>query len=507
MRPFPDGLRIVTGDPNSKSPPAFAQFVCQAGADGMVRSQGTNFNFNTDCPAGMKVNLFFPQCWDGLNLYLPGSAHMTWPAGGPASTIKTGGCPWSHPIKLPTLMLEYTFHPESYNPGVALAGNLAWANGDTTGFGIHGDFINAWDRSVFSAALNDTSCVGQAYSIPMESCNSMAARYDTAKAAKCVPDKGILKESFGNADLVAIPRLPGCNPLWGANGTKPKCSPAIPALDVTALKRTDGSYIAAASQQANVVLPTTPGWTFIACITGNSFTNGVSFVDNKLSQTTCQEACLKTGFSYAAVGGHQDTCMCATGIEPTAPMATGMCTLPCPGNSTQTCGNSYVFSVFYAGPGTVNADEHDVDIGCYSNPSTITNGLLGKAFYKFLSSTMTVESCSQACINRNATWALTTAAVNCYCGQGTLMDNIGTGTFVPDTQCTTKCPGNSSEICGDSYRSSVYNLTNSGYEQKTAQKPAGWQGKWYFIMCAPYKGKLWNKSIDFADYYIPTLID
>jgi hypothetical protein len=87
----------------------------------------------------MKTNLLFQQCWNGKDLWLPDSAHVVRPTGG---STKSGACPWSHPIKLPTLLLEYTWRTFEYNPGAPLAGNLAWANGDTTGYGIHGDFVN-----------------------------------------------------------------------------------------------------------------------------------------------------------------------------------------------------------------------------------------------------------------------------------------------------------------------------------------------------------------------------
>lgn len=138
--PFPDGLRSIAGNPSNKIPPYYANFVCQIGNNQSDFLLGSSFNFPRDCPGGMKTNLFFPQCWDGKNLWLPNTAHLSTAVG---NSIKNGPCPWSHPIKLPTLMLEYTWHPEQYFPRVPLAGNLVWANGDTTGYGIHGDFMNA----------------------------------------------------------------------------------------------------------------------------------------------------------------------------------------------------------------------------------------------------------------------------------------------------------------------------------------------------------------------------
>ncbi|KAJ9123026.1 hypothetical protein QFC24_004065 [Naganishia onofrii] len=54
------------------------------------------------------------------------------------------GCPYTHPHKLPTIFLESTWHI-SQLPQAAkkpLKGRLAWANGDTTGYGFHADFTD-----------------------------------------------------------------------------------------------------------------------------------------------------------------------------------------------------------------------------------------------------------------------------------------------------------------------------------------------------------------------------
>jgi hypothetical protein len=102
---FPDGLRILSGDPNSKT--ANAQnyvYTCQTDKTTRVNDlTGLDFNFPRDCPAGMKSNLYLPQCWNGKDLWLPGGAHMSFPTGG---SSRAGACPWSHPVKLPSIMLE-----------------------------------------------------------------------------------------------------------------------------------------------------------------------------------------------------------------------------------------------------------------------------------------------------------------------------------------------------------------------------------------------------------------
>lgn len=158
LSPFPEGLRILTGDPSAKSAnDAAFWFLCRVDDkfNGPNDVASSNFNINRDCPKGLLVQAKFPSCWDGVNLYKPDGSHMSWPTSGSAFW---GSCPWSHPIRLPTIMVEYYFETSKWSPGKKLAGNLAWANGDTTGFGVHADFTNSWDTKVLGEALNDPEC-------------------------------------------------------------------------------------------------------------------------------------------------------------------------------------------------------------------------------------------------------------------------------------------------------------------------------------------------------------
>lgn len=66
----------------------------------------------------------------------------------------------SHPVRLPLIMMEITWTPEAVAPGVAMNGKLVFANGDMTGYGLHGDFVNGWDVEVLDKALNTQGCIG-----------------------------------------------------------------------------------------------------------------------------------------------------------------------------------------------------------------------------------------------------------------------------------------------------------------------------------------------------------
>jgi hypothetical protein len=155
VSPFPPGLRMLVGTPSNKSPTTIAAFTCQVNSDFSDTLALDNFNFARDCPYGLKTELFFPNCWDGINLYKSDGSHMTYPTG---VSTRDGCCPISHPVRVPTIQLEYTWRPSAAQPGAALAGKLFWSNGDSTGYGIHGDFVNGWDTNILEKALNASSC-------------------------------------------------------------------------------------------------------------------------------------------------------------------------------------------------------------------------------------------------------------------------------------------------------------------------------------------------------------
>jgi hypothetical protein len=212
---FPDGLRILSGNPNAKASTGQYAFSCQRNRNLTDIVQGPDFNFDMDCPYGIKTNMYYENCWNGKDLWLPGNAHMSYPAGG---NPRFGPCPWSHPVRVPSMMLEAVWAPGDYAPGSKVKGHLAWANGDTTGYGFHADFTNGWDRDVFQRALDSPACYGNGDNIAMSACPVFAASMDINKARACRPTAGTLIEPTGVLENAAISALPGCNPLCKLHG-------------------------------------------------------------------------------------------------------------------------------------------------------------------------------------------------------------------------------------------------------------------------------------------------
>ena len=83
-----------------------------------------------------------PSCWDGV--YASDGnyrSHVDYPVDHPAGSR----CSDQFPYRFMTLQFEVVFDvgPLPYNGN---GKTYMLANGDTTGFGLHADFVNGWER-------------------------------------------------------------------------------------------------------------------------------------------------------------------------------------------------------------------------------------------------------------------------------------------------------------------------------------------------------------------------
>lgn len=145
---FPQGLRIIAGNPASTGPQDMVTFRCMTDRDtGHQDKYGHAF---PSCDAGQSLmaEIVFPDCWDGKRLDSPDhKSHMTY------STGSARTCPASHPVKLPQLSLEPIWKG-IYGP----AGSLALASGGA--YSMHADFFAAWDPRGQAALVNE--CLNKA---------------------------------------------------------------------------------------------------------------------------------------------------------------------------------------------------------------------------------------------------------------------------------------------------------------------------------------------------------
>lgn len=111
--------------------------------------QDLNFPDVNACEDGLRYQVFFPQCWDGVNLdSADHKSHMAYPI----DNFNGGSCPSSHPVHVVGLFYEMV---------ISTAGNPHWgpdayvlSSGDPSGLAFHGDFQNG--QAILSCAYVST---------------------------------------------------------------------------------------------------------------------------------------------------------------------------------------------------------------------------------------------------------------------------------------------------------------------------------------------------------------
>jgi hypothetical protein len=136
------------------------------------------------------------------------------------------------------------------------------------------------------------------------------------------------------------------------------------------------------------------------------------------------------------------------------------CTMPCVGDSTETCGGPSLLSVYawsnYTQPSIphiVNGYEYS---GCYIEAAHNNRALTGATLVDYVG--MTVEKCAAFCSEGSFTIFGLEYSGECYCGNS--MASTSTVSPAGDSDCKDTCPGDYTQLaCGDALRLSVYKLS------------------------------------------------
>ncbi|GAP82747.1 putative wsc domain-containing protein [Rosellinia necatrix] len=146
----------------------------------------------------IRSQVTFPPCWDGVNLDSANhKSHMAFPEHG---DYNGGVCPQSHPHAIMQLFFEFHFDTKKYTDR-----NFTFAQGDKTGYGFHGDFINGWKDLTRLGNAHRTCTDAQGVNSPTCSLN-VGSDGSPGHASNQTPEIPAPAEEVGlNGPLAALP--------------------------------------------------------------------------------------------------------------------------------------------------------------------------------------------------------------------------------------------------------------------------------------------------------------
>ncbi|KAI0434371.1 WSC domain-containing protein [Xylaria sp. FL1042] len=161
----------------------------------------------------IRSQVTFPPCWDGVNVDTADhKSHMAFPAIG---DYNGGVCPQSHPVAIMQLFYEFHFDTAKYTDR-----NFVFAQGDKTGYGFHGDFINGWTDLTRLGNAHRTCTGPQRVDAPTCSLN-VGTDGSPGHASNQTPEYPAPNEQVGlNGPLSALPN----NKIPTGNTPQPKLS-------------------------------------------------------------------------------------------------------------------------------------------------------------------------------------------------------------------------------------------------------------------------------------------
>ncbi|PVF92304.1 WSC-domain-containing protein [Serendipita vermifera] len=334
IHPFPPGFQMLAGDPFLRSYDANSlkqqavSFVCLNYAGQSPQTPGIP---NTNCPNGLRSQLFFPSCWDGVNLDSPDhKSHVAYP-----DRMDNGVCPSTHPVRLISIFYEIIWDTNPWKDQWWKAGShpFVLSTGDPTGYGFHGDFLNGWDVDALQRAID--KCTQNSGVI--EDCANDLELLSDDEMQQCSKPSRVDENIDGVLDT-----LPGCNPVQQGPGraTPQTCNKPVPNI--------------LSADQVSFIKKDIPKWDGVGCAKDNLQNRLLpnKFTDNTMTIEKCLDTCLSKGFKYAGLQWSVE-CWCGNNFNDASANLYGSCTMPCGGDPTEKCGNGGILSVYKYNPNKV----------------------------------------------------------------------------------------------------------------------------------------------------------
>ncbi|KAI9847201.1 MAG: hypothetical protein M1837_003065 [Sclerophora amabilis] len=496
LRPFPPGFRMLSGSPGLRSYDSstlmyrgkrpVADRVSFACLDG-TPSKELNYMGKTDCKDGLRAQIHFQSCWNGKDLYLADNSHVAYMSG-----LDNGQCPPTHPVPLVHLFYEVLYSVNQIKK--ENGGRFVFAQGDTTGYGFHGDFLNGWDNDTLTKATRECANTN---SPAVEDCAALKVTNDKKAGQNCPPRPPIIQEQTTGR----LPRLPGCITVTSgpgrasisdmncANGSTnpPADQPPIPPRPLSSSLSSASSASSSTTLRTSTTRPssstsTTLGtsttrssgstsptatskppnpaspWVYLGCASETTprALTGASFANDNMTPKLCQAFCEKSDMPLSGTEYGRE-CYCGAALPPNSRLDQSGCTKPCKGDASSTCGGSNRLSVFklsnFVAPAVVPRVGAYRSLGCYTEGLNGARAFSGGASYTNATN-MTVANCVGHCSSKGFAYAGLEYARECYCGAGP--PGQGAKPASDQTQCGMLCTGDKKAYCGGSQRLNVY---------------------------------------------------
>lgn len=352
-----EGGGIYLGRDSGQGIPQPVQFTCPT-ADGSnpyakqnpYANSGLGFPMaNCDAYAtGLRYDIYYPDCWDGKSLtdYKSGRAYSS--TAGTEDGYQNCEEGWQH---LPAMHMEVYWDIDSFaRSGVWNPASDPWpfqlAQGDPTGFGIHGDFFAGWDKAILEKLIANGT----------DGCQTC----DGDNEVDACSDASILVNTLDEMNACNVPS-PVDEPIWGWLENQPGCNkPQLgPEEAVQATYEEAGLSTPSTTQHTDV-----PGWTYQGCyldfvnfdrlLTGASaslpspvtpewcagFCSGTGTADATQTAQTTKYTWMLLEYSYQCFCGDKPSLVESPSNTAVNGLVQGLCNSVCTADQTQICGGS-----------------------------------------------------------------------------------------------------------------------------------------------------------------------
>ena len=413
--PFPQEFRMLSGDAGARSYDNITMTFSDTKHSGRpiadriswlcitdppsAETPGIN---NTNCPFGLRLQIHFQSCWNGVDLYKTDQSHVTYLSG-----INEGICPPSHPFNLPQLFIE-TLYPVNDMPK-EVGGRFVLSNGDLTGYGYHADFQNGWNETVFRAAIDQCLNLTSNINGVIDDCAPLAVDLVKNWGQRCPPRMSPINEVYTGL----LDKLPGCNRVTAGPNRATSADLNCPASVIPP------SIIPTQDSIPIKWKPTIPeqsggldGWVYVGCGNDTKRTGrallGPSTASANMTWEYCQSFCHTKGHRYAGLEYYSE-CYCDNYVNNNPTWNQTHCEAPCTGAKDEMCGDAGKIMIFRnQNPGYVPPKvSYEQSVGKYSHKGCFYDDVASRALrgYSFASPDMTPSICIKKCLGRKFRYA------------------------------------------------------------------------------------------------------